>query len=155
MVGDEAVPGRATRATAASGARRRLVELDQAEALALLAAAPYGRVVFTYQALPAIRTVNHVIDGGHIIIRTRLAAAITRSVTPVPPTVVAYQADNIDSAARLGWSVVATGLARPLTDPAEVSRVGRLLQPWVDLDMDVMLAIEPQIVTGYRLTPTD
>src|ERR1700757_4370359 len=60
----------------ADGARR----LDDAEAMRLLASVGYGRVVFTLNALPAIRPVNHLLDDGRIIIRTRLTASISAAV---------------------------------------------------------------------------
>jgi hypothetical protein len=44
-------------------------ELDRGEAMRLLASV-YGRVVFTQNALPAIRPMNHLVDEGRVIIRT-------------------------------------------------------------------------------------
>lgn len=44
-------------------------QLDGAEAVRLLASVGYGRVVFTLNALLAIRLVNHLVDEGRIIIR--------------------------------------------------------------------------------------
>lgn len=101
--------------------RRRLAELDRAEALELLASVGYGRIMFTLHALPAIRPVNHLLDNGEIIIRSRLSATITTAVSQPRPTVVAYQADHLDPTRRLGWSVVATGLAQPIADPARIA----------------------------------
>ena len=43
--------------------------------------------------------------------------------------VVAYEADTIDPATHLGWSVVATGYARLVTDPEEPARHRRLMHP--------------------------
>ncbi len=131
--------------------KRRLVELDRAQALALLGSVGYGRIVFTQGALPAIRPVNHLVDNGEIIIRTRLSAKITTAVSPPRHTVVAYQADDLDPTRRLGWSVVATGLAQPITDPARIASYQQLLQPWVDQVMDTVISIRPEIVTGFRL----
>lgn len=133
---------------------RTLVELDPAEALALLAGAGYGRVVFTQHALPAIRPVNHLVDDDEIIIRTRLTAALTVTVRTLPDPVVAYQADAIDPASHLGWSVVVTGLARPITDPDRITRYETLLHPWTNQPMDTVIGIRTDIITGFRLTPT-
>lgn len=47
---------------------RALLELSRAEGWLLLASVPVGRLVFTHQALPAIRPVNHVVDGDKIVI---------------------------------------------------------------------------------------
>jgi hypothetical protein len=59
-------------------------KLDEVEAMRLLATAAYGRVVFTLNALPAIRPVNHLVDDGTIIIRTRLTTAIFLFYVIVP-----------------------------------------------------------------------
>ena len=131
--------------------RRQLVELDTAEALALLASIDYGRIVFTLHALPAIRPVNHLIDAGDIVIRTRLSAKVTTALDPLTDTVVAYEADQLDPRQRLGWSVVVTGYARPVTTPAEITRLEKALTPWVDMTMDRIIRIHPQIITGFRL----
>lgn len=133
------------------GDGRCLVELDPGEAMTLLAGVEYGRVVFTQNALPAIRPVNHLVDDGRIIIRTRLTSKVA-TMADATPTVVAYEADHLDAAARLGWSVVVTGYAVPVTDPAEVTRLEAALTPWVSMTMDTILAVTPQIITGYRLT---
>lgn len=131
---------------------RRLVGLEPDDALALLATVPFGRVVFTYRALPAIRLVNHAVTDGLIIIRTRLTSkAATAVADQLPyPMVVAYEADDVDAATRLGWSVVVSGLARPVTDD-RAAQFERLLDPWVDQAMDTLLTIQPEIITGFRL----
>ena len=132
--------------------------LPPSEAIRLLATADFGRVVFSLNALPAIRPVNHVVDDGRIIIRTRLTRAISTVVTSADSggVVVAYEADELDPWSRSGWSVVVTGWARPVTDPERVSRYERLLHPWVN-HADTVLAIEPQTVSGLliNLSPSD
>ena len=127
--------------------------LDEAAAMRLLASVDYGRVVFTLAALPAIRVVNHLVDGDRIIIRTRLNAAISAAVRSADGVVIVYQADSIDPPTRTGWSVVATGLARTLTDPDEVARYEQLLHPWVN-HADTVVAITPAMITGLRLNAT-
>jgi hypothetical protein len=136
-----------------AGDDRRIVDLTESEALDLLAAAPFGRVVFTLRALPMIRTVNHLVDDDEIVIRTRLGAPVTAALADLASeeTVVAYQVDDIDASRRLGWSVVATGVARPVTDPARLERLRQTLVPWVDREMNLVIAIRPEIVTGIRL----
>jgi Pyridoxamine 5'-phosphate oxidase len=124
--------------------------LDSATAMGLLASVDYGRLVFTLKSLPAIRPVNHLVDEGRIIIRTRLTSGISAAVRSSDGVVVAYEADRIDPWSRRGWSVVATGRACTLTDPDQVSRYEQLLQPWVN-HADTVVAIEPEIVTGFRI----
>jgi nitroimidazol reductase NimA-like FMN-containing flavoprotein (pyridoxamine 5'-phosphate oxidase superfamily) len=133
----------------AVGAQR----LDGAEAMGLLASVGYGRVVFTLDALPAIRPVNHVVDEGRVVIRTRLTSAISGAVRSSDGVVVAYEADSIDPETRSGWSVVVTGRAYTVTEPDEVLRYEQLLDPWVN-HADTVVAIEPGIVTGFRILGT-
>ncbi|MFF4505132.1 pyridoxamine 5'-phosphate oxidase family protein [Streptomyces sp. NPDC001401] len=139
-------------ATAAAGPRR-LVELSPEEALRLLGTVPLGRLVFTRQALPTARPVNHVLDRGDIVIRTHEDAALLSRARQSHPhgVVVAYEADDIDVGTRLGWSVVATGYCHPVTDPAEVARYQALVHPWLDHPMDHVVRIRPGLITGMRL----
>jgi hypothetical protein len=124
--------------------------LEADEAMRLLASVGYGRVVFTLNALPAIRPVNHLVDHDRVIIRTRLTSAISTTVRSKDGVVVAYEADRIDSQTRTGWSVVVTGRTHTLTDPDQVMRYEQLLKPWVN-HADTVVAIEPEIITGLRL----
>ncbi|WP_433192573.1 pyridoxamine 5'-phosphate oxidase family protein [Nocardia sp. CA-107356] len=131
---------------------RAVVELDRATALELLATVPVGRVVFSRNALPAIRPVNHIVEeDGLVIVRTRLASRLTSAVHANSGVVVAYQADEIDPHLRTGWSVVVTGLARTITDPTRIARYERLLHSWADGIMDTVIEIEPALVSGIRL----
>ncbi|RDI55287.1 pyridoxamine 5'-phosphate oxidase family protein [Nocardia mexicana] len=141
-----------TDTTAGDRAGRVLLELDRAESLRLLAGVPVGRVVFTRNALPDIRPVNHLVDDdGTIVVRTRITARFTSAIRGNSPVVVAYEADDIDPVRRVGWSVVVTGFARPVTDRDRIARYEGLLHSWVDKVMDTVIAIEPEIVTGIRL----
>ena len=127
---------------------RHLTNLDRDEALNLLGSVDIGRIVFTDQALPAIRPVNHILDDGDVIIRSHSGAALTSSIN----TVVAYEADVIDPQAHTGWSVIITGIARRVTDTDAIARYERILLPWVDRHMDHVLRIHPEFVTGFTLT---
>ncbi|MFI1280885.1 pyridoxamine 5'-phosphate oxidase family protein [Streptomyces sp. NPDC020858] len=132
---------------------RRVRELDRAEALRLLTTVSLGRIVFTQHALPAVRPVNHLVEGGDIIVRIHDDGALASLVAPadVPGVVVAYEADAIDPDTHLGWSVVATGYASLVADADEVDRYAELLCPWVALPMTGALRIRPDLVTGFRL----
>ncbi|WP_406386427.1 MULTISPECIES: pyridoxamine 5'-phosphate oxidase family protein [unclassified Streptomyces] len=141
--------GRAGGTTAA----RHMRELGRAEALRLLATVSLGRIVFTQHALPAVRPVNHLVDGEDIIIRIHEGGALASLAAPadVPGVVVAYEADVIDPDTRLGWSVVVTGYARPVVDAEDTDRYADLLRPWVEQPMTNALRIRPDLVTGFRL----
>lgn len=142
-------PARRTPTTAV----RHMRELDRAEALELLATVSLGRIVFTRHALPAVRPVNHLVDGEDIVIRVHGGGALASLAAPadVPGVVVAYEADAIDPETHLGWSVVVTGYVRPVTEAEDAARYAELLCPWVGRPMEGTLRIRPDLVTGFRL----
>jgi hypothetical protein len=136
-----------------TGEPRRLEELSPRESMRLLGTVSLGRVAFTARALPAIRPVNHLIDGDYIIVRTDGQASITATLQSGAGSVVAYQADMIDSADHLGWSVTVVGVAHRVIDPDEAAAYRRALRPWVTGTKDQVLAIHADLVTGFRLVP--
>ncbi|MER7182951.1 pyridoxamine 5'-phosphate oxidase family protein [Streptomyces hyaluromycini] len=143
--------------TYAAPPARRSIELGSAEALRLLGSVSLGRIVFTRQALPTVRPVNHVLVDGAVIVRTHERAALTSHTRQAHGTgvVVAYEADDIDPVTHLGWSVVVTGYAHLVTDPLELARYEALSLPWVDLTMEHTVRIRPDLVTGIALTAGD
>lgn len=130
---------------------RRLEELPAWEALRLLSSVWLGRVVFTAQALPAIRPVSHLVDGDHIVIRTDGTVPITSALRAGADTVVAYEADSLDPLDHLGWSVSVVGLARQVTESGDVARYLRALPSWGQGTKDQVIAIRADVVTGFRL----
>lgn len=135
-------------------ALRRLEALPRAESLRLLSTVSLGRLVFTHLALPAIRPVNHAVAGEQVIIRAYLGTAISAAVGDRSGTVVAYEADLIDPETHLGWSVIIVGRATRLTDQAEVARYREVLRPWVADGADDIIAIQADMVDGFRLVET-
>lgn len=127
--------------------------LGRDRCLELLASVPVGRVVFTMRALPAIRPVNHLLDGDTVVIRSNLGSALASAATTQGAVVVAYEADVIDLEARTGWTVVVTGAARLIHDPDRLARYEGLLQPWIDEPMNCVIGIDCDLVSGYELTP--
>jgi hypothetical protein len=91
--------------------------------------------------------VNHLVDDGAVVIRTHLGAAVLSAVGQV----VTYEADAIDQRTRLGWSVIATGFARLVTDADNVVRYEQMLHPWMSGDMNQVTRIQLEIMTGYEL----
>lgn len=144
MTGDE-------QARAGMMRSRQTVELTRSESWRLLAGVSLGRIVFSRHAMPAVRPVNHVVDGERIVIRSHLGAEIVARTGARDGVVVCYEADDLDPVRHTGWSVIVTGLARMVTDPAAISRYAELLEPWVDTPMDYVIAIEAGTITGLRL----
>lgn len=132
-------------------APRQALELTEEECWRLLSATSLGRVVFTHHAMPAIRPVNHLVDGQVIIIRSHLGAAIASRAAADAGAVVCYEADELDGVRHTGWSVIATGLARLVREPEAIERYERRLEPWIAGQMDQVISIEPRFVSGIRL----
>lgn len=135
--------------------RRRLEGLTPQESMSLLGSVSMGRIVFTARALPAVRLVSHLVDEDHVVIRADSGAAITSSLKAEVGTVVAYEADAIDPADHLGWSVTIVGLAHRVTDPAAAGAFRRALRHWSADGNDQVISISPGTVTGFRLVAED
>ncbi|MCX4854067.1 pyridoxamine 5'-phosphate oxidase family protein [Streptomyces canus] len=125
-------------------------ELGRQECLRLMANAPIGRIVYTRRALPAVLPVNFTLDGDDaILLRTSAASELVRAIDGA---VVAFEADDVDAARHCGWSVVVTGTATVVTDPAEHERLARTGPvSWVPAPQEVFVRIEPELVTGREL----
>ncbi|MGH3479466.1 MAG: pyridoxamine 5'-phosphate oxidase family protein [Nocardioidaceae bacterium] len=126
---------------------RRLRALTRDEALRRLASVSVGRLVFTIAGLPAIRPVNHLVDDGAVIVRSDLGSGVSLA----EGTVVAYEADRLDSDTHTGWSVIVTGSAALVEEPAQIERYEKLIHPWVAKAMTHVIRIEAAIVTGFEL----
>ena len=125
-------------------------EVTRAESLALVASVPFGRVVFTARALPAVRLVAHLVDDGQIIIRASLGPAFG-SAAGDPGVVVAYEADLIDDAGQPSWTVAVVGRATRVGTGPRAAWCRAALHSWLDEDADEVIAISADLVTGYRM----
>ena len=125
------------------------IELTRAECLSLLPTVPFGRLVFTQGALPAVVPVNFLLDPSGIVLRTAAGTAVARIADGA---IVAVQADDVDTARRTGWSVTVVGQARTARDHVEVARLAALpLRPWVAGQRNTFVVVEIGIVTGRRI----
>jgi hypothetical protein len=124
-------------------------QLTMAECLRLLASVPVGRIVYTRRALPAVDLVYFAVDGGDIVIRTDAGgplAAATRH------TVVAFEADEVDTATSRGWSVMAIGQSQEVTDPRDIAWLREAgLRPLAPGGRDHFIRVTPGILSGRRL----
>jgi nitroimidazol reductase NimA-like FMN-containing flavoprotein (pyridoxamine 5'-phosphate oxidase superfamily) len=131
--------------------RNGLEVLGRAEALRLLASKAIGRIGVHVGALPVVLPVNFVVTDDEIVIRTttgtKLAAATQHAV-------VAFEVDDFDGLAHSGWSVVVTGVARPITAPDDLARARSLpLTSWANGETDHYIAISTELVSGRRILP--
>jgi len=118
------------------------------ECFALMGTAPFGRVIFTDQALPAVEPVSFALDGNDVIIATvpgsRLASA-------TPGTVVAFETDDVDGGT--GWSVTLLGQTGSVRSAAEIGRLSRLpMRSWPG-GRDRLIRIRCGFVSGRRVHP--
>ncbi|MFE0420599.1 pyridoxamine 5'-phosphate oxidase family protein [Streptomyces tendae] len=125
-------------------------ELSRQESLQRLAAASVGRIVHTRDALPAVLPVNFLLEqSGAVLLRTSASSELVRAIDGV---VVAFEADEVDTATHSGWSVVVTGLASVVTDPEEHEQLIRTgPRSWVPWPVEVFVRVEPELVTGREL----
>jgi nitroimidazol reductase NimA-like FMN-containing flavoprotein (pyridoxamine 5'-phosphate oxidase superfamily) len=127
--------------------------LDRQECLRLLAKVPVGRVVYTRQALPAVLPVNFSLDeDASVLLCTSARSDLVRAIDGV---VVAFEADEFTAATRSGWSVVVTGRATVVTDPADHEQLAQTgPQSWMPVRDGVFVRIESELVTGREITGT-
>nr|WSY50420.1 pyridoxamine 5'-phosphate oxidase family protein [Streptomyces sp. NBC_00886] len=125
--------------------------LERQESLRLLAKVPVGRVVYTRQALPAVLPVNFSLDeDASVLLYTSAGSDLVRAIDGV---VVAFEADEFTGATQSGWSVVVTGRATVVTDPAEHQRLSQSgPRSWMPVRDGVFVRIESELVTGREIT---
>ena len=124
-------------------------ELSRDECLALLRTAPFGRLVFTEGALPALLTVNFVLDAAGVVLRTMEGSRICRAAAS---SVVAFQVDDIDVESRTGWTVTVVGQASVATDPLLIDRLAELeLETWVPGERNTFVVVDLGLVSGLRI----
>ncbi|MFJ3306680.1 pyridoxamine 5'-phosphate oxidase family protein [Streptomyces sp. NPDC086549] len=121
--------------------------LDRQECLRLLSKVPIGRVVYTRRALPAVLPVNFSLDAdSSVVLFTSSGSDLVRAIDGV---VVAFEVDDFREETRSGWSVVVTGRAQVVNDPAEHERLSRTgPRSWMPVRGGVFVRIESEIVTG-------
>jgi nitroimidazol reductase NimA-like FMN-containing flavoprotein (pyridoxamine 5'-phosphate oxidase superfamily) len=125
--------------------------LSQEECLSLLGRVLIGRAVYTVGALPAIVPVTFAVQDGNVVIRT---AGDSRLAKTADGNVIVFEADEVDGATRIGWSVVVTGIAEVVTDPTERDKLHGLVVPWAPGDRDTLIRVPITMLTGRRIVET-
>ena len=78
---------------------------------------PSGRVAITSGALPVVLPVSFHLDGERILLRTRRGSRLDDGLRNA---VVAFEADDVDVVAHVGWSVAVTGVAAEVRSPCQL-----------------------------------
>ncbi|WP_051580633.1 pyridoxamine 5'-phosphate oxidase family protein [Pseudonocardia acaciae] len=92
--------------------------LTEHDCMALLRTASVGRLLFTEDALPAIRPVNFTVTDHRILVPATEGSWAGR----LDGVLVAFTADHINPD-NTGWSVLAHGTARLVVDPDRALRI--------------------------------
>jgi len=123
--------------------------LDRAESLRLLATVPAGRLIFTVNALPAVRLMNFAVTDGLIVMRTAAESTVARKLDEM---IVTFEVDELDAGSCSGWSVTVTGRAALVTDPAQAARYRQVpLVPWAAGSRDQFVTITMDLAEGRRV----
>lgn len=125
-----------------------LVELSRDDCFVLLRTVEVGRVaVARADRAPLVVPVNFTVDGDAVVFRTDSGTKL-QAVTTGP---IAFEADNIDSFRRQGWSVLLEGRAYVATH----WEVGHLdVAPWAGGRRDHWVRLVPTEVSGRMIEVT-
>ena len=125
--------------------------LTEEECWRLLRWAEVGRVGVSIGALPAIFPVNYRIVEGTIVFRTSPGSKLSAAADTA---VVAFEVDEYDVKAGLGWSVLAVGQAEIVQDfRTAYKAVAAHLEPLAGGRREWIVRIEPTFVSGRRIVP--
>jgi hypothetical protein len=111
-----------------------------------MGSAPFGRVIYTDRALPAVEPVSFALDGEDVIVAT---APGSKLASTTRGTVVAFEADAVDDG--VGWSVTLIGQTSTAGSNAEIGRLSRpAMRSWPGR-RDHLIRIHGEFVSGRRV----
>ncbi|MFD4878180.1 helix-turn-helix domain-containing protein [Streptomyces sp. NPDC058420] len=136
-------PGRA-------GSDPRFTALTVQECRELLSTHGVGRLAIPTASGPVIVPVNYSVVDGAIVYRTAPGAMPSRAAG----CQVTFEIDRIDDAFAEGWSVLALGRARTVTDADDVRHLTEqaFSTPWVGGAREEWVRIDALSLTGRRIT---
>ncbi len=124
--------------------------LDRDTCLALLRTVAIGRVAWaTPTGHAVVLPVNFVLDDDAVVFKTSHGGKldIVRE-----GRALSFEADDVEPALQVGWSVLVTGVAEVITDPDRIRRLeGLPLAPWTHLPEPVFVRLPAREVTGRRI----
>ncbi|MER5461215.1 pyridoxamine 5'-phosphate oxidase family protein [Streptomyces sp. NPDC002668] len=131
----------------------RLQDLTAEECRSRLSTHGVGRVAVSTPDGPAVIPVNYEVIDDAILFRTAPGSSPAVAVG----TDVAFEVDHVDEAMSRGWSVLAVGPARAVTEPDDVRRLAERAhtEPWAGGNRELWVSIQPTRLTGRRITPSD
>ena len=130
-----------------------LHSLSSDECRQLVAAGGVGRFLFDEPGRgPVAVPVNFRMAGDDVVFRTASEASLTEGLHGQP---VSFDVDHLDDALGEGWSVLLSGTASVITDPAELDRAKALgIEPWAGGNRPTYVRLAVTQVTGRRIRVT-
>jgi nitroimidazol reductase NimA-like FMN-containing flavoprotein (pyridoxamine 5'-phosphate oxidase superfamily) len=132
-----------------------LEELDEAECLRLITPGGIGRIAYSGRYGLTVLPVNYRLHQGTIVFRTVQDSPTDEDLRTGIANAeykVAFEIDEIDLAAREGWSVLVQGPVHHVesgTERASVLEAG--VETWPGGDRELFLRIVPSRITGRRI----
>lgn len=131
-------------------ARRPVLEtLTAAECRDYLRPGGVGRFLFMAERGPVAIPVNYRMLDDDIVFRT---GRTTGEAAGAQLEKVSFDVDHLDEDLAEGWSVLASGQASLVTDPAELAEAEALgIQPWAGGERETYIRLIPREITGRRI----
>lgn len=129
--------------------RNGLEVLARDECLRLLGERHLGRVGLTSGALPLVLPVNYRLVDDEVFFRTGTGTKLDAATRH---TVVAFEVDDFDPFDHTGWSVMVTGLARPVpSDEAGRRLAAAPIARWAPGPDGHTVSISTELISGRRV----
>ena len=129
--------------------------LDEAECLRLISPGGIGRLAYSGRFGLTVMPVNYRLYEGSIVFRTEQDSPTDedlRTGMPGAEYEVAFEVDDVDSAAREGWSVLVQGAAHHVDSADEhASMLAAGVETWAGGNREHFLRIIPIRITGRRI----
>ena len=128
-----------------------LRELDREECRLLLGSRYLGRVAVPGPDAPVVLPVCYALDGDAVVFQTGVGTKLDAAVAG---RVVSFEVDDADPLFHRGWSVLVTGHASVVEDPAVLARIERLpVRRWVPGGPTRWVRVPLERVSGRRIVP--
>ena len=138
-------------------ADRVIEELDEDQCLNLISGGGIGRIAYVGRFGPAVLPVNYALRDGAVVFRTAahgpLDEDLRTGITDADYK-VAFEIDNIDTAAQRGWSVLIQGPAHHVTGAEEEAVRQGGVESWAPGPRELFVRIVPSRITGRRVGPS-
>lgn len=132
----------------ATGSALAITELTEHECTERLQLASFGRVALCSGALPVILPVHFAMLGPDPVFRTDPG---TKLMAASDGQVLCLEIDEVHPVVHTGWSVLVTGRAEVITDPAGLASAATLpLRPWIG-DGSAYVRIRAALLSGREI----